>query len=76
VPEDRNEFRRHFDDTQRQDATPRPGLRLQRAWPLAEAETLDDVRGRFVEAVRIALVEALDALGETVSLEPDAALAG
>jgi hypothetical protein len=62
----RTEFRRHFDDTRRQDATPRPGLRLQYRWPLADAEALDDTRGRYVAAVRSALTDVIDALGEDV----------
>lgn len=72
VPNDRGDFRRHFDDTQRQDATPRPGLRLQRAWGLQEAEALDDERGRLVNAVRSALIEVIDALGESVDLHDSA----
>ena len=67
APQARDEFRIHFDDTERQSATPRPGLRIRRAWPLAEAERLDDVRGRFAAAVRDALDEILSALQETLT---------
>jgi hypothetical protein len=35
APEARDAFRVDFDDTERQSATPRPGLRLEWAWPLA-----------------------------------------
>jgi hypothetical protein len=68
VGADRENFRRQFEDTQRQDATPRPGLRLQRSWTVKDAEDLDDDRGRLVREVRAALLAALDALGEVVSL--------
>ena len=57
-------FERDFIDTQRQEATPRPGLRIYRIWPLVEAEQLDEGR-RFVDAVSAALAEALEALDET-----------
>jgi hypothetical protein len=40
-PDDRLEFDRHFAATQRQTATPRPGLKLIRRWPSAEATALD-----------------------------------
>lgn len=66
APEARDAFRVDFDDTERQSATPRPGLRLEWAWPLAQAEHLDQVRGRFVSAVRDRLREALTAMHETV----------
>jgi hypothetical protein len=33
LPEDRTGFDRHFTATQRQTATPRPGLKLSRRWP-------------------------------------------
>lgn len=60
APEDRHEFDRHFEATDRRTATPRPGLELTRAWPLAEAEDLD-ARGRLVPTVRAAIDEALNA---------------
>lgn len=69
--EGRNEFRIHFDDTARQFATPRPGVRLQRAWSLAEAEKLDNGRGEFAKAVREALLDAFDALHEKATLNPE-----
>jgi hypothetical protein len=40
-PEDRIEFDRHFTATNRQTATPRPGLMVVRRWELNEAEALD-----------------------------------
>ena len=61
--EDRPEFDRAFTETDRQTATPRPGLMLARRWPLAQAEDLDS-RGAFASAVRAALEEALAAVGE------------
>lgn len=62
-PEDRPEFDRHFTDTARKTATPRPGLWLSRRWPLKEAEQLDS-RAAFAPAVRGALDQALHWLGE------------
>jgi hypothetical protein len=40
-PGDRVEFDRHFTATQRQTATPRPGLKLIRSWDRNEADALD-----------------------------------
>ncbi len=39
--EDRDEFDRHFTETNRQTATPRPGLMVVRRWELSQAEALD-----------------------------------
>jgi hypothetical protein len=64
--EARDAFRVDFDDTDRQYATPRPGLRLELAWPLVQAKDLDQVCGRFVGAVRGRLREALAAMHENV----------
>jgi hypothetical protein len=61
--DDRPEFERDFTETDRQTATPRPGLMLARRWLLAEAEDLDS-RDAFAPAVRTALEEALAAVGE------------
>jgi hypothetical protein len=61
--EDRTEFDRHFVDTQRKTATPRPGLELARNWSLAEAEALD-ASTALAPAVRAALNQALRACGE------------
>ncbi len=72
--ENRDEFDLHFTQTQRQKASPRPGLRLARSWPLADAETLDS-RNALADAVRGALDQALTASGEPPlarSSEPDA----
>jgi len=63
TPEDRPEFDGHFTHTQRQTASPRPGLELARRWPLAEAEALD-ARGALHAQVRSALDAALVAFGE------------
>lgn len=63
TPEDRPEFDRHFTHTQRQTASPRPGLQLARRWPLAEAEALDS-RGALHAQVREALNAALIAFGK------------
>ena len=41
APDDRPEFDRHFTATNRQTATPRPGLIVVRHWALSEAEELD-----------------------------------
>jgi hypothetical protein len=42
--DDRAEFDRHFTETNRQTATPRPGLRVVRHWELSQAEALDGQR--------------------------------
>lgn len=44
---DREEFDRQFTDTQRMRATPRPGLAVERHWPIGDAENLDSA-GQFV----------------------------
>jgi hypothetical protein len=41
APDDRPEFDRHFTATNRQTATPRPGLMVVRHWDLTQAEALD-----------------------------------
>lgn len=64
TPQDRTEFDRHFTNTHRQTASPRPGIRLSRRWPVAQAETLD-TRGALHAQVREALDAALEALGES-----------
>lgn len=61
-PEDRAEFNRHFNDTKRQNASPRPGLHLTQRWPLAEAEAVD-ARGELQHRVSEALSAALTAFG-------------
>ena len=61
-PEDRPEFQRHFTETARKSATPRPGLYLRRQWPLPMAEELDS-KGTLAAEVRQALREALEAVG-------------
>lgn len=62
IPQDRVEFDRHFTDTQRQTASPRPGLSLSRRWPLADAEALD-AQGALHAEVREALNDALTPFG-------------
>jgi hypothetical protein len=62
-PEDKPEFDRHFTETNRSSASPRPGIWLSRRWSLAEAEEFD-ARGTLVAEVREALDAALAAFGE------------
>ncbi len=62
-PEDKPEFNRHFVDTRRTTATPRPGISLHRCWTLAEAVTLDS-RAALAGEVLTALNTALTACGE------------
>lgn len=62
-PDDWPEFERHFINTNRHTASPRPGIRLFRRWSVSEAEGLDD-GGRFAVQVRQALDAALAALDE------------
>jgi hypothetical protein len=50
-----------FTRSQRQKASPRPGLRCEYQWPLANARNLDD-HGKFVDAVRARLNQMLHAL--------------
>jgi hypothetical protein len=62
---DLTQFERDFTTTKRPNASPRPGLRVQRSWPLTEALDED-----FAErALRSALSTALSALGEYRSRE-------
>jgi hypothetical protein len=63
-PDDRHSFDRHFVNTRRNQASPRPGVLLSRTWSIDEAEALDDRHGLFVMAVREAIVEALRSIGE------------
>ena len=62
-PDDRTKFDQEFTQTNRNSATPRPGLVIRRGWPLAEAERLDsdDRLAREVDAALRALLEALQA---------------
>ncbi len=55
--DDRAEFDRHFTDTNRQTATPRPGLMVVRRWELVQAEALDGqhkLAGEIAAALKIA----------------------
>jgi hypothetical protein len=56
----RTVFVQEFGSSQRQKASPRPGLLCEMTWPLAEAARLD-TRGAFVNAVRHRINEILDA---------------
>ena len=56
-------FHRAFTGTDRESATPRPGLRLVHSWAIADAERRDTER-RLVDEVRTTIDEALQALGE------------
>jgi hypothetical protein len=60
---DRKNFDRDFTDTQRRSATPRPGLRVGRSWPLDSAAQLDRVQ-KFGRQVRDSTNTVLRALGE------------
>jgi hypothetical protein len=59
-PDDVADFARDFTETRRQEATPRPGIRLTKTWPLTGA--LAD--GFAVHELQPALASALVALGE------------
>jgi hypothetical protein len=61
-PGDRTEFDRHFTATQRQTATPRPGLKLIRRWAFREAVGLDGQRLLGTE-----IASALDAAETALS---------
>jgi hypothetical protein len=61
--EDWPEFERHFLNTQRASASPRPGIWLSRRWSIRDAENLD-AKGALVGQVRDALDMALGALHE------------
>jgi hypothetical protein len=58
---ERAAFDATFTQSQRKKATPRPGLRCEIAWPLADAERLDS-RGALVSEVRSCLNQLLAAL--------------
>jgi hypothetical protein len=60
---DRAKFDEDFTQTQRNSATPRPGLRVVYSWPFDTAAQLDG-RGRFANEVRQAINQLLSALGE------------
>lgn len=60
---DLEQFRRDFTETGRREASPRPGLRLVRRWPNADA---DD--SSLPTSIREAVVQALSSLGEHQSL--------
>jgi len=62
-PENRAEFDLHFTNTQRRDATPRPGVWLSHRWSFDDAERLD-ATGRFSGEVRLALNAALTAFDQ------------
>ena len=62
TPKDRREFDRHFTNSVRQTATPRPGINVARRWPLREAEDLKR-SGQFVPQVRAAHDRIAELLG-------------
>jgi hypothetical protein len=62
TPKDRTEFDRHFTETVRQKATPRPGINIVRLWPLREAEDLNR-SGQLVPQVRAAYDRIAELLG-------------
>ena len=51
-----------FTNTDRQSATPRPGLYIARSWPLAEAEKLDNDASRLTGEVSDVLGQLLKVL--------------
>jgi hypothetical protein len=61
IASDRDEFDRHFTDTNRTTATPRPGLEVARQWTIAEAEDLDSA-GKLVAQVEEAFARMRAAL--------------
>lgn len=61
LPEDREEFDRHFTNTNRERATPRPGLGVERRWPMNKAEDLDG-DGKLVAQVKEAFQTVPNAL--------------
>ena len=72
--DDRETFRRDFEETGRATATPRPGIRMNYFWSFEEAAELDR-RGRFIDEVRdlingvlLALDEPMLAAGEVSSV--------
>lgn len=62
---DHKAFDRDFIQTERNSATPRPGLQCSFGWCLDEAERLD-AKGQFVDAVKYRVNQLLMALGESV----------
>lgn len=58
---DRADFDRHFTATNRQSATPRPGLMLVRSWERQKAETLDGAH-KLAPAIAAAFADAIEAL--------------
>ena len=62
-PADRDQFDHDFTNTDRQFASPRPGLQCTFAWDLDEAERLD-ARGQLAKAVKGRINELLEALHE------------
>jgi hypothetical protein len=61
-PADRSEFDRHFVNSKRPVAVPRPGLALSRRWPLEDAQARSG-EDRLRREVRQALDEAVAAFG-------------
>jgi hypothetical protein len=68
-PEDWPEFERHFVNTQRSTASPRPGIKLSHRWSIEEAEEADG-RAALTTDVREALNSALTLFGEPRLAQP------
>ncbi|MFL5864043.1 MAG: hypothetical protein ACJ780_25270 [Solirubrobacteraceae bacterium] len=62
MTKDRREFDRHFTNSVRQKATPRPGINIVRRWPLREAEDLNR-SAQLVPQVRAAHDRIAELLG-------------
>lgn len=60
--EEKEIFDKHFTDTHRQKAQPRPGLLCEYTWSLSEAQRLD-AQDKFIKKVRERLNQILTTLG-------------
>ena len=67
-PADREQFDNDFTNTDRQFASPRPGIQCTFAWHLDEAERLD-ARGQLAKAVKERINQLLEAIGEDRIIE-------
>ena len=61
---DDESFREHFVETNRTTANVCPGVSLKLRWPKEEAETIDDIPGRFGQVVDENIREAVHTWGE------------
>ena len=71
-PADREQFDHDFTNTDRQFASPRPGLQCMFAWHLDEAERLD-VREQLAKAVKERINQLLEAVVKIKSIRNKAA---